>query len=63
LCPQVQTKDCDDRLVSDVDPYSGVLRHHLYVAQEDSSSELKKKSVDKKSVIERALEKQKNRKN
>ncbi len=63
LCPQVQTKDSNERLVSDVNPYSGVLRHHLYDAEDICSSEVKKKPVDYKSVVERALEKQKKRKN
>ena len=62
LCPEVQTKDSDERLVSDVDPYSGVLRHHLYDAENRCSSEVKKKPVDQKSVVERVLEKQKKRK-
>jgi|GEM_PF-5105731 len=61
LSPRVQTKDRNERLVCDVDPDSGALRHHIYEAGKQHAFVEQNKVLDEKSIIDRVLEKQKKR--
>lgn len=59
LSPRVETKDRNERVVCDVDPDSGALRHHIYESGKNHRFVEDKKVFDERSIVERVLDKQK----